>query len=200
MTKKQNNKTNYEFLDVNLLETIMNNNDYPALIRFVYDLESKSYNLPYHREFKLREERHDCHTAVLNYILSLKDDKLINELIHSLFDNADLFPEVYEKACTKLIENKTPEEIMELYKLIKNKYFYRPSHTILKHISSNTKKANTCLYFIKELEEEYKKYGVKEYDEYILDFYRRFRAVCTPEEYEHFVDFGFEGEANPQKQ
>lgn len=196
---KQNNKTNYEFLDVKLLESIMQSHDYPALIKYVDSLESMANNLPVYKEFKLRAERKDCQTAVLNYILSLNDEKLINELIHALFDNADLFPELYEKACTKLIENKTPEEVMDLYKIIKNKYFYRPSHTILKHIASNTKKANTCLYFIKDLEEKYKKYGVKEYDEHILNFYRRFRAVCSQEEYEHFVDFGFDGE-NLQKQ
>ena len=196
----KNNETIYEFLDVKLLEKIMQNNDYDALIKFVYDLEAKSYSLPYPREIKLREERHDCHTAVLNYILSLKDEKLVNKLIHALFDNADLFPEVYEKACTRLIENKTPEEITEIYKIIKNKYFYRPSHTILRHVSSNTKKADTCLYFIKDLEESYKKYGVKEFDEYILDFYKRFRVVCTPEEYEQFVNSGMQDEANAQKQ
>lgn len=197
---KQNNKTNYEFLDVKLLESIMQSHDYSALIKYVDNLESMANNLPVYKEFKLRAERKDCQTAVLNYILSLNDEKLINELIHALFDNADLFPELYEKAYTKLIENKTPEEVMDLYKIIKNKYFYRPSHTILKHIASNTKKANTCLYFINDLEEKYKKYGVKEYDDYILEFYKRFRAVCTQEEYEQFVESGMKPETDLQKQ
>lgn len=197
MAKKQ--KT-YEFLDVNLLETAMQNRDYSTLIGYAYNLEAKLDTVPRYQELQLRKEIKDCQTAILNYILSLDDNKLIDELINSLFDNTDLYPEVYEKACTKLIENKTPEEITEVYKTIKNKYFYRPSHTILRHVSSNTKKADTCLYFIKELEETYKKHGMKEYDDYILDFYNRFRAVCSQEEYEQFINSGMQDEANAQKQ
>ena len=197
MAKKQ--KT-YEFLDVKLLETAMQNRDYSTLIGYAYNLEAKLDTVPRYQELQLRKEIKDCQTAILNYILSLDDNKLIDELINSLFDNTDLYPEVYEKACTKLIENKTPEEITEVYKTIKNKYFYRPSHTILKHVSSNTKKADTCLYFIKELEETYKKHGMKEYDEYVLDFYNRFRAVCSQEEYEQFINSGMQDEANAQKQ
>lgn len=197
MTKKQ--KT-YEFLDVNLLETAMQNRDYSTLIGYAYNLEAKLDTVPRYQELQLRKEIKDCQTAILNYILSLDDNKLIDELINSLFDNTDLYPEVYEKACTKLMENKTPEEITEVYKTIKNKYFYRPSHTILRHVSSTTKKAGTCLYFIKELEETYKKHGVKEYDDYILEFYNRFRAVCSQEEYEQFINSGMQDENNAQKQ
>ena len=197
MAKKQ--KT-YEFLDVKLLETAMQNRDYSTLIGYAYNLEAKLDTVPRYQELQLRKEIKDCQTAILNYILSLDDNKLIDELINSLFDNTDLYPEVYEKACAKLIENKTPEEITEVYKTIKNKYFYRPSHTILRHVSSNTKKADTCLYFIKELEETYKKHGMKEYDDYILDFYNRFRAVCSQEEYEQFINSGMQDEANAQKQ
>ena len=197
MAKKQ--KT-YEFLDVKLLETAMQNRDYSTLIGYAYNLEAKLDTVPRYQELQLRKEIKDCQTAILNYILSLDDNKLIDELINSLFDNTDLYPEVYEKAFTKLIENKTPEEITEVYKTIKNKYFYRPSHTILRHVSSNTKKADTCLYFIKELEETYKKHGMKEYDEYVLDFYKSFRAVCSQEEYEQFINSGMQDEANAQKQ
>ena len=194
------NEYNYEFLDLNLLESIMQNNDHTALINFVRNLEFKSDNLPYAKKLKLSEEIKDCQVIVLNYILSLNDKETIDNLIYALIDNSDLFPEVFEKASTKLIENKTPEDVIPIYKKIKNKYFYRPSHTMLKFVSSNTKKASTCLFLIKDLEESYKKYGNKEYDEHILDLYKRFRAVCTPEEYEHFVDFGFESESSPQKQ
>ena len=159
--------------------------------------EGKSHRTK--KELKIREEIKDCQKITLNYFLSQGDKELVEKLIYALIDNADLYEEVYEKACVKLMENKTPEEIMEIYKLLKNRYFYSPSHTMLKHICSNTKKASTCLFFIKDIQDSYTKYGVKSYDDYILEFYKRFRVVCTQEEYEHFVDFGFDGE-NLQKQ
>ena len=194
------NQVPYEFLDVKLLESIIKNNDHTELINYVSHLEAQLNSLPPYKEYKLREEIRDCQTAVLNYILSLDDKKTAEKLIHALFDNADLYPEIYEKACTRLIEDKTPEEIMKLYKVIKDKYFYRPSQTILKHVASSTKKASTCLFFVKDLEESYKKYGIKDYDSYILDFYARFKAVCTKEEFDQFVEFGTVSDSKMQKQ
>lgn len=196
----KNNQNSYEFLDIKLLESIIKENDHAKLIKYASNLEAQLDSLPRYQEYKLREEIRDCQTIVLNYILSLNDTKTAEKLIHALFDNTDLYPEIYEKACARLIENKTPEEAMELYKIIKNRYFYFPSHTILKYVSSNTKKASTCLFFANNLEESYKKYGNKEYDDYILDFYARFKAVCTKEEFDQFVEFGTVSETNMQKQ
>lgn len=196
MAKKQ--KT-YEYLDVNLLETAMQNKHYQTMLNHISELYSKRDYLPAYQELKLCEEIKDCQKVTLNYFLSQGDKELVEKLIYALIDNSDLYEDVYEKACAKLIEDKTPEEAMEVYKILKNRYFFQPSNTVLKHILANTKKASTCLFFIKDLKESYQKYGVKSYDDYILEFYKRFRVVCTPEEYEHFVDFGFDGE-NLQKQ
>lgn len=190
----------YEFFNPNLLNSIIEKKNYPAMIQYAYDLEGLRNGLPYHRDLKLLEEMKDCQTIIINHILSLDDKILSDQLSLEMFDKTDLFPELYESACAKLISDKTPEETMALYKKIKNQCFYRPSHTMLKHVSSNTKKADTCLFFIKDLEESYKKYGIKEYNDHILDFYKRFRSVCSQEEYEQFIESGTKDDSDLQRQ
>lgn len=194
------NATSYEFFNAKLLNSMIEKKNYSAAIQYAHDLENLRNNLPYHRELKLLEEVKDCQTIIVNLILSLEDKMLSDQLTLTMFDKTDIFPELYEATCAKLVEDKTPEETMELYKIIKNQCFYQPSHTLLKHISSNTKKADTCLFFTKDLEESYKKYGNHEYDDHILDFYKRFRAVCSKEEYEQFVESGMQEEGDLQKQ
>lgn len=194
------NATSYEFFNANRLNSMIEKKNYSAAIQYAHDLENLRNGLPYHREFKLLEEVKDCQAIIVDLILSLEDKKLSDQLTLTMFDKTDIFPEFYEATCAKLIEDKTPEEAMELYKAIKNQCFYQPSHTILKHISSNTHKAATCLFFTKDLEESYKKYGNHQYDDHILDFYKRFRAVCSKEEYEQFVESGMQEESDLQKQ
>ena len=200
MQRKQSNKKEmtYQYLDINLINSLIQNNNYSALIDYARNLESKFHQGT--ADNKYIEELKACQNIISNYFISIENETLINELLCNLIEEIDLFPEIYEKVCAKLIDNKTPEEATAIYKKIKNQFFCIPSHTILEFISTSTKKADTCLFFINDLEKSYQKYGNKSYDKFILDFYQRFRAVCTKEEYEKFIESGMQPENNPQKQ
>jgi len=199
MANKQNNKKekNYEFLDLNLLNSLIESKDYPALINYTNQLGEQQ--VPPSKQKQYDEELKLCQNIVTDYFLS-HDEKRAEDLIDKLFDLIDPFPEVYEKVCAKFIEHKSPEEAAELYYKYKKQFFYSASHTLLKYISSNTKSAKTCLYFINDLEQSYKKYGVNNYNEHILDFYERFRAVCSKDEFEEFIQSGMKDEQDLQKQ
>lgn len=200
MQRKQNNKkvTNYQYIDINLINSFMQSNNYSAFIDYAKHLESEFHSG--NTDKKYIEELKTCQKIISNYFISLQDENLIIKLLERLIDKLDLFPDIYEKVCAKLIDNKTPEDAMVLYKKIKNQYFSVPSHTILKFISSNTKNADTCLFFINDLEQSYKKYGNNEYNEYILKFYQRFRTVCSLNEFEKFIESGMHNENDLQKQ
>lgn len=186
-------KTSYEFLDLELLNSLIEKQDYQSLIDYALKLNRQSDRIPANKQMILEKELRICQKIIADYILSLQDEKLVHELIFHLFDNdVDFLPDVYEKLCAKLIDKKTPEEAMDVYKEITNYFFYIPSHTILKFVSSKTKSANTCLFFINELEKNYKKRYANEYSKYILNFYQRFRAVCTKEDFEKFIESGMQ--------
>ena len=190
---------NYEFIDVELINKYIKDNDYGSLINYTSTLR---WNLDKVKAAKMEQyikELRICENAVADLIFSCEDKKMIDKLVYALIDNVDLFEDVFENICTKLIKDKSPEEVFEVYKKIKY-YFYSPSHTVLDYLSSKTTSADTCLYIINDLEENYKKHGVNRYNDYILDFYKRFRVVCTKEEYENFIQSGMKSESGWQKQ
>lgn len=194
------NESNYMFIDMQLINSLIKYKKASELINYAYNLEVKKLTINNSFLKQANEELKIYQNIIADYILSLKDKKLVDKLINEFIDRVDLFPDVYEKLCAKLIDNKTPEQAMAIYKKIKNQFFCMPSHTILKFISSSTKKGKTCLFFIKDLEESYKKHGNDSYDNYILDFYKRFRVVCTEEEFEQYVNSDQHNENDLEKQ
>jgi len=212
MQRKQSNKKEitYQYLDINRVNSYIQNQNYPSLLDYAANFQWDINNVKNTKYFQwdinnvnntqYEDELRICENLILDHFLSLQDEQLVRKLLIDLIDKVDLFPEIYEKACARLIDNKTPEQAMMVYRRIKDQCFCFPSHTILEFISTNTKKADTCLFFINDLEQSYQKYGNKSYDKFILEFYQRFRAVCTKEEYEKFIESGMQPENNPQKQ